>query len=327
MGTGTRKMDTRKLTAGTEVAGNAVSDAELSCTQQAFAQLFVAFVVALGLLLIERLLGGGWRNPWSFFCTVLLLWAGLLPVVFIQSGVQWGEVKVLGVGAVYGMVIGLVYGVLTRSLLPGAFFGLCLGHFVGMLLHLWRFKADTMFSQNGIRTGGAVAAAIAACHLLGVMTPTRRSRVESTVETVAVTDQQQEAAKPLFEEKRSGEKAKKESLIAADDLVNMNPVAASKLPPRITVTGRVMEMKTSTNLWGRREYEINISGDESGFQRKNARGYVEDWVECEFSSDAGLENIQSGQFVYVEGHYESNGIGHVVRLTKCRLSPVHHITD
>lgn len=173
-------MDARKQTNAPLQAENTPAGDQLTRPQQALGHLFFAFVLAVGLLLLERLLGGGWRSVWSFGSTVLLIWAGLLPVVFIESGDSWTKEKVLGVGAVYGMAIGLVYGIATRSLLPGAFFGLCLGHFIGALLHLGRFRADTMFSQSGIRTGGVVAAAIVALHFAGVMKPTKLIREQSS---------------------------------------------------------------------------------------------------------------------------------------------------
>lgn len=138
---------------------------------------------------------------------------------------------------------------------------------------------------------------------------------------------QPEAPPVAAEEKPKREKPKSDTMvIAADDLVGMNQVAVTKkMPRRFVVTGRVMEMKTSKGSWGKTRYTINISGDSTGYQRKNARGYVDRWVECEFSDDTGLENIKGGQFVYVEGQYEDNLTGSVVRMNKCRLSPEHHV--
>lgn len=187
-------MDTRKLTNGPETSGNAASDAELTRGQQALCHLFVAFVVAVGLLLLERVLGGGWRSLWSFGSTVLLIWAGLLPVVFIESGESWTKEKILGVGAGYGIAVGLAYGVATRSPLPGVFFGMCIGHFVGLLLHLRGFQSDSFRSDKGLRVGGAVAGAIVACHLVGVMKPTRLIRVNAVAADTAQGPQSESAS-------------------------------------------------------------------------------------------------------------------------------------
>jgi hypothetical protein len=116
--------------------------------------------------------------------------------------------------------------------------------------------------------------------------------------------------------------------IAADDLVKMNPAAVSKkLKGRFVVTGRVMETKVSKGSWGRKIYTFNISGDARGDQRLNSRGYVSKWVQCEFDDDAGLENIQGGQFVHIEGVYEDNLGGDVVRMTKCKLSRDYHTVN
>jgi hypothetical protein len=85
-------------------------------------------------------------------------------------------------------------------------------------------------------------------------------------------------------------------------------------------------MDNSKNFWGAMQVTIKISGDADGFH-KNARGYVDEWVQCEFSNNAGLERVQEGQFVYIEGQYEKKAIGSVVHLTKCRLSPEHHVIE
>ncbi len=141
-----------------------------------FAVLVMALGGAIVLLLVERVLGRGWRSPWSFFSTVALLWVGLLPFAVIDSGKGQQYPRGFGIGAAFGAAIGLAYGLVFKSPLPGLVFGACIGHLVGMVLHFRGFEVASFRSRKGLWMGVAVAGAILACHLVGVMKPTKLIR-------------------------------------------------------------------------------------------------------------------------------------------------------
>jgi hypothetical protein len=153
------------------------TSSRVSAKERIVAVFIMAILAAVALLVIERVIRGGWRSLWSVFSTTLLLWIGLLPYAVI--GNQHSP-KALGIGAGYGAAIGLVYGVLVKSLLPGLVGGVCIGHCVGMLLHLRGFQVDSFRTKKALWVGGAVAGAIVACHLVGVMKPTRLIRGDAS---------------------------------------------------------------------------------------------------------------------------------------------------
>ncbi len=293
------------------------------------AAIFLGFCLAIGFLLIDRFLGGAWRSLWSFLSSWFLLSLGAMPFGWYASEASGRHKKswnrLLGQSTAFGAGIGLIYGIITQYLVPGVFFGCCIGHFVGFLLYFYgRDKAS--FPLPAAASAGAVLGVFMLCHCLGISTPTKLIRMNAVAAETASGDQWGEPAKPPVEEKPKGDKPKKTLVISGTELVDMNPIAVSKLPSRFVVTGRVLEMENSKTYWGTMQVTIKISGDADGFH-KGPSGYVDEWVECEFSNIAGLEKVQKGHFVYIEGQYENNAIGKVVHLTKCRLSPEHHIVE
>ena len=121
--------------------------------EQALTILFIALLSALVLLLFERVLRGGWRSLWSFVSTMLLIWLGLLPAVFVNSAKDAEGSRILGLGAACGAALGLLYGIVFRSLIPGVFFGACIGNFVGLVLHKSGFHVRSVKSASGLVTG------------------------------------------------------------------------------------------------------------------------------------------------------------------------------
>lgn len=156
--------------------------------EQVLSVLFLALLGALALLLLERIFGGAWRSLWSFVSTVLLLWIGLLPMVFVGSGDDAQGSRTLCVAAAFGAVLGLLYGIVFRSLIPGVFFGACVGHFVGLVLHQAGFHVQSAKSASGLRAGGAVAAAILAFHMLGMLRPTTLSNAGAGAATATIAE-------------------------------------------------------------------------------------------------------------------------------------------
>jgi hypothetical protein len=106
----------------------------------------------------------------------------------VGSGDDAQGSRTLGIAAAFGAALGLLYGIVFRSLIPGVFFGACIGHFVGLVLHKSGFHVRSVKSVSGLRAGGAVAAAILAFHMLGILRPTTLSNAGVGAATPAIAD-------------------------------------------------------------------------------------------------------------------------------------------
>lgn len=286
--------------------------------------IFLGLCGAVVLLLLDRVFGGGWRTARSFFSTWLLLCLGGIPFGWYGSEEcgphkeSWN--RLLGQSAAFGAGFGLVYGLAVRSILPGVFFGGCIGHFVGFLLYFYgRDKASLPLPAAA--SAGAVLGVFMLCHFLGISTPTELTRADP--KALSAAESPVVPAPPMKEPDPGAEKSLR--VIAADDLLDMNPVAASKdLPGPFVVSGRIIKMTSGKSAWGAPLYEIGVAGDSKGDVKKGRTGYVDKWVECSFTDIAGLERVKKGWLVHIEGEYRDNLVGSVVRMSKCRLSPEHH---
>jgi hypothetical protein len=145
------------------VAANSVP---ASFPQRIASLICIAACFTLAITLLDRVLGGGWRSIGSMTSSFLLMAFGLLPA-FAVSQLSPDEKQATGNGLMAGGIAGLAYGAAVRSILPGAFFGACVGAGSAFIAKRFITKASA-----GVQVA-AVGLALVAAHALGMLPPTR----------------------------------------------------------------------------------------------------------------------------------------------------------
>lgn len=265
--------------------------------------LFVAGCFTIGITILDRILGGGWRSFGSMLSSFLLAAYALVPV--------WGfadfpdrEQRSWTIGATAGSIVGLVYGLIVRSILPGVFFGACVGAGSSSL-------CERLLGKGSLgKQLGAVAVGLVAAHFLGLLPPTKLIR-SGKQETVGGGQQES-----ITEAQKNDENE-----IDAPALLNLAANASrlkKKFPGRFVVAGRVLKIEDHNGAWGRKTYTVSLVGTH------NSKGLVDSWIECEMSNDGGLENISRGEYVKIEGEFDRAVGSDFVFIKKGRLSPKYH---
>ena len=157
----------------------------------------LAVVLAAGgftvvITILDRILGGGWRSWGSMTSSFLLASYALVPPLGFTAASE-REKQSWGTGAMAGAAVGLVYGLAVRSILPGAFFGACIGAGSAGLAARW-LKKDAKEV-----TFGAVAVGLVLAWTTGLLTPTRlvqkgnAAKAESTASNDGSSDSKSSA--------------------------------------------------------------------------------------------------------------------------------------
>ena len=160
------------------VAANSVP---ASFPQRIASLICIAACFTLAITLLDRVLGGGWRSIGSMTSSFLLMAFGLLPA-FAVSQLSPDEKQATRNGLMAGGIAGLAYG----AILPGGFFGACVGAGSAFLAKRFITKASA-----GVQVA-AVGLALVAAHALGMLPPTRIENASESRKRLA----EAEAANP-----------------------------------------------------------------------------------------------------------------------------------
>lgn len=103
--------------------------------------------------------------------------------------------------------------------------------------------------------------------------------------------------------------------ISARDLMELGNSAAvrNKFPGRFVVIGEILQVEDEAGSSGRRQYKVSLVGT------LNARGLCNKWVECLMSQKDGLDRVNRGDFVRIEGIFDK-AMGACVYMKNCKLS-------
>ena len=272
-------------------------------SERIFSIIFVAGCFTVGITILDRILGGGWRSFGSMLSSFLLAAYALIPVLGVGD-LPEREQRSWTTGVIAGGIAGLVYGLIFRSILPGVFFGACVG---GGSVSL----CERLLGKGALgKQLGAVAAGLFAAHFLGLLPPTKLIRSGKS-----------ETAGGVQQESMAEAEKNDENEIDAPALLKLAANASrlkKKFPGRFVVAGRVLKIEDHNGAWGRNTYTVSLVGTH------NSKGLVDSWVECEMSNDGGLENISPGEYVKIEGELDRAVGSDFVFIKKGRLSPQYH---
>ena len=145
----------------------------------------MALGIALAIWLFERLAVGSGRSLWSFLASWLLIAFGLLPLNLpsLKLAAANGRIGVLG-----GAGVGLLYGLMTHSVIPGIAFGAFIGSGVSYLASRYGVTSGTFRSKAGMQVLGGVAIAFLLFHVLALIRPTAIGNTKASAMSPAITD-------------------------------------------------------------------------------------------------------------------------------------------
>jgi len=166
--------DTAQATTGTQQQAPSRKTApQSSPTQKTMkvGEALVAAAVMAGIitavtLFVDRILGGGWRSAWSITSSFTMCALGVLGLMASAES----EHDSLGAGFVSGGLAGLLYGFSTASILPGAFYGGCVGIGTAFIV------ARVTNVSNPVILAIAALGALYGFHVIGMLPPTKLMR-------------------------------------------------------------------------------------------------------------------------------------------------------
>jgi hypothetical protein len=123
----------------------------------------MAAIITTVTLFVDRSLGGGWRSAWSITSSFTMCALGAFGIMASAES----EHPSLTAGFVCGGLAGLLYGFATASILPGAFYGACVGLGTSFLA-----RRITGIS-NPLLLGIVVLGALYGFHAVGMLLPTK----------------------------------------------------------------------------------------------------------------------------------------------------------
>jgi hypothetical protein len=155
------------LTAPPSVAEQASANCSITTVGDALrTALAISFTAVAATVVIDRVLGGGWRSWWSILSSFSMCTLGAYGMVASTDT----DNDCIGSGLFFGGIGGAVYGVSTSSFLSGTFYGCCIG--IG-----WAFliKRATRISDP-LMLGVFVLGGMYFFHIIGMLPPTKLIR-------------------------------------------------------------------------------------------------------------------------------------------------------